>query len=378
MLWPLPPGKSEHRRLVRLALTRIASKKPLIAGLIAFIAVSLLGTTSAYLTLTKPVTLIIDGQDSQIRTMGKTVGEVLDGEGVSTTERDQVTPSLDSPVSGGSSITVDYLRPVTVEVDGTPQTHWTTAREVSGVLDQIDVDTRGSTLSVSRGASISRSGMTLSIVTPKQVTLKVANQPAQKLDVALETVGDLLADADVAVDEDDLVSPAVDTTLRNGHKVVVTKRATVTKQVTDEVVPSPVNKREDANLDAGTNKTITKGTNGLADVTYEVKYRNGKVVKKTVVNKKVTKPPTPTVLVVGTRTSGAWDRIAKCESGGNWSINTGNGYYGGLQFSLGTWRANGGTGMPHQASREEQIRIAERVRAASGGYGAWPHCGKLA
>jgi len=72
-----------------------------------------------------------------------------------------------------------------------------------------------------------------------------------------------------------------------------------------------------------------------------------------------------------------WDAIAQCESGGNWSINTGNGYYGGLQFSLGTWRANGGTGNPADASRAEQIRVANNV-LASQGIGAWPVCGKKA
>ncbi len=69
-----------------------------------------------------------------------------------------------------------------------------------------------------------------------------------------------------------------------------------------------------------------------------------------------------------------WDAIAACESGGNWSINTGNGYYGGLQFSMSTWQANGGSGSPHNASREEQIRVAENV-LASQGIGAWPSCG---
>lgn len=69
-----------------------------------------------------------------------------------------------------------------------------------------------------------------------------------------------------------------------------------------------------------------------------------------------------------------WDAIAQCESGGNWAINTGNGYFGGLQFTPGTWRANGGSGMPHQASREEQIRVAENV-LRSQGIGAWPSCG---
>ncbi|HOB50193.1 MAG TPA: transglycosylase family protein [Mycobacterium sp.] len=69
-----------------------------------------------------------------------------------------------------------------------------------------------------------------------------------------------------------------------------------------------------------------------------------------------------------------WDAIAACESGGNWRINSGNGYYGGLQFSPATWTSNGGTGMPHQASREEQIRVAENVLRTQG-IGAWPTCG---
>jgi hypothetical protein len=69
-----------------------------------------------------------------------------------------------------------------------------------------------------------------------------------------------------------------------------------------------------------------------------------------------------------------WDSLAQCESGGNWAINTGNGYYGGLQFNLGTWQAYGGTGYPHQASRETQIAVATRLRDATGGYGSWPSC----
>lgn len=71
----------------------------------------------------------------------------------------------------------------------------------------------------------------------------------------------------------------------------------------------------------------------------------------------------------------AWDALAQCESGGNWSINTGNGYYGGLQFSLSTWRAFGGDGMPHQASRSQQIAVAERTLAAQG-WNAWPSCSR--
>jgi resuscitation-promoting factor RpfA len=75
-----------------------------------------------------------------------------------------------------------------------------------------------------------------------------------------------------------------------------------------------------------------------------------------------------------------WDAIAQCESGGNWSINTGNGYYGGLQFSRSTWKAYGGgkyASTANKASRAEQIRIAEKVLDGQG-IGAWPTCGKKA
>ncbi len=70
-----------------------------------------------------------------------------------------------------------------------------------------------------------------------------------------------------------------------------------------------------------------------------------------------------------------WDQIAKCESGGKWNTNTGNGYSGGLQFTSSTWRAHGGKGNPSGASREEQIAVAERV-LASQGWGAWPACSR--
>ena len=79
---------------------------------------------------------------------------------------------------------------------------------------------------------------------------------------------------------------------------------------------------------------------------------------------------TPAIFVSGDT---VWDRLAQCESGGNWAANTGNGFYGGLQFTLGTWQAVGGSGYPNQASREEQIARAEVLLARSG-WGSWPAC----
>jgi LysM repeat protein len=86
-----------------------------------------------------------------------------------------------------------------------------------------------------------------------------------------------------------------------------------------------------------------------------------------------TRRPTVTRSTAAPASASVWDRLAQCESGGNWSINPGNGYSGGLQFSAGTWSANGGSGSASNASRAEQIRVAERVRASQG-WGAWPAC----
>ncbi|TQF66250.1 LysM peptidoglycan-binding domain-containing protein [Rhodococcus spelaei] len=70
-----------------------------------------------------------------------------------------------------------------------------------------------------------------------------------------------------------------------------------------------------------------------------------------------------------------WDGVANCESSGNWSTNTGNGFYGGLQFTQSTWNAYGGSGSASNASKAEQIRVAENVLAGQG-VGAWPVCGQ--
>jgi hypothetical protein len=87
-------------------------------------------------------------------------------------------------------------------------------------------------------------------------------------------------------------------------------------------------------------------------------------------------PPPPPQREVTYAGTSVWDDLARCESGGNWAINTGNGYYGGLQFSYGTWHQYGGgefAEYPHEASRAEQIIVAERLRADRG-YAPWPAC----
>ena len=132
----------------------------------------------------------------------------------------------------------------------------------------------------------------------------------------------------------------------------------------------------------GEDETIRPGRDGVRDVTYELTVRNGKVIATKVVSVDVErKPSTPSSRsaprrpVTANFASGStvWDALAQCESGGNWAINTGNGYYGGLQFNLGTWQAYGGTGLPSQASprdpdrdRDQAPRRLGRVRRLAG------------
>jgi resuscitation-promoting factor RpfA len=86
---------------------------------------------------------------------------------------------------------------------------------------------------------------------------------------------------------------------------------------------------------------------------------------------------TPLALATGTASATDWDAVAQCESSGNWHTETGNGYGGGLQFTNSTWHAFGGSGEPEDASREQQIQVAEKVKGSQG-MSAWPVCSKKA
>ena len=101
----------------------------------------------------------------------------------------------------------------------------------------------------------------------------------------------------------------------------------------------------------------------------------GRTLARTAVAGAVLSAPLVTAPVASAATASPWDRLAQCESSGNWGINSGNGFSGGLQFTAGTWRAFGGQGAAHHASREQQIAVAERVLAKQG-WGAWPACSR--
>ena len=364
-------------------LDQLSRKRGLVAVLVAVVALALAGTTVAYAAMTKSVTLSLDGKSQEVSALGGTVGDVLDAEGIEVGDHDHVAPDLDQEVTDGSKISVRFGRPLELTVDGDTETYWVTATDVAGALQQIGRAFDGAALSVSRGAGLDRGGLSLEVATPKRISVKVGAAKAKQKTVAALDVRDLLDRLGVDVDKDDRVKPALGATLDDGTKVVVTRIKTVTKRVKREVVEHDTVERSDDSMVEGETSVVRAGEDGLRDVTYEITFRNGHLVVRKVLRQEVLERPVPAIVRVGTREvvttnfaggNTVWDRLAQCESGGNWAINTGNGYYGGLQFSLGTWRAYGGTGLPSQHSRETQIAIATKLRDASGGYGAWPAC----
>jgi len=369
-------------------LNNLSRKRGLLAALAAVVVLAVAGATIAYAAMNKSVTLTLDGKSHQVTAMGGTVGDVLRAEGVEVGDHDRVAPPLDQSVSDGTRISVRFGRPLDLTVDGDQHTFWVTATDVAGALQQIGRAFTGAALSVSRGTHIDRGGLAVEVATPKKVTVKVGDAKAVTKTVPALDVRGLLDRVDVDVDRDDVVKPALGSEIEDGDDVVVTRMKTVTKRFKHQVIGHGTIERADDSLYEGHTSVARAGHDGVRDVTYRLTFRNGHLVVRKLIRQHLVQAPVDTIVRVGTKqvatkqpvttnfASGntVWDSLAQCESGGNWAINTGNGYYGGLQFNLGTWHAYGGSGLPSQASRETQIAIATKVRDASGGYGAWPAC----
>jgi resuscitation-promoting factor RpfB len=364
-------------------LSQVARSRVALVATIAVVVVAVGAATYGYQAMTTPVTLSVDGEERQLRVSGDTVGDVLEAEGIELTSHDLVQPDVDESISDGTRIAVRFGREVELTLDGKKSSHWVTATDVEGALSQIGVLYRGADLSTSRGTTIDRGGLSLEVVTPKTLQVKLAGKKTKKVSVPALTTTDALRALDVKLDKHDLVFPKRVAKVKDGDKVRWVDIEIKTKRVKGESISAATITREDSSSPEGTETVVRSGEAGMRNVVYKIRYRNGVEVKRSVVTAKVTDEPVAEIVEVGTQEvvtsnyaggSSVWDSLAQCESGGNWAINTGNGYYGGLQFNLGTWQAYGGSGYPHQNSREAQIAVAERVRAATGGYGSWPGC----
>jgi resuscitation-promoting factor RpfB len=384
------------------------SKRILLIVLSTTAVFAVVAASLAYVVARKTVTVSVDGRPHSVTVTGfsTTVGDVLQAEGVSVGAHDAVAPSLSTSVSDGTRIAVSFGRPLRLIIDGKRSTYWTTARSVNDALAQIGQRfSAGADLSVSRSATIGRQGLALAVNTPKRIELKRGANPARSITTTALTVGDTLARRGIRLGHFDTVKPRVGAAIDDGTKIVVTR---VTKKfVSDRRVTSfDTIYRSTSRLYVGHVHIARAGHSGLDKLRYKVVRRNGKLVSKRLVHRSVLRAPVARIEYTGTKhhapppppapapapaqapaptpapapnyaTGGTvWDAIAQCESGGNWAINTGNGYYGGLQFTSGTWLGYGGGAYAptaNLASREQQIAVAERVQAAQG-WGAWPVC----
>jgi uncharacterized protein YabE (DUF348 family) len=353
-------GKRRHRKSF-----------PLLALNLAIVLV-VAGGTAAYGALSHTVTLTVDGKSDKIRTFGDSVSDVLESKHITVRADDRLSKPKSAALSDGDTITVSYAKPVTLAVDGKVSEHTVYDRTVGDAFDTLGVEPKaGSYLSDKTSSVIPRKGAQLVVSSSKSLTV-IADKKKQTITSNAPTVAAVLKKADVTMDNDDEVKPGKDAFVKPDAQLRVVRIKKVTKT---ETVPVKFKTtvREDADAMLGETNVVQPGKKGKAREKVTLVYADGKLRERVVLVSRKLSEPRAQIVERGTSTTppdSVWDKIAQCESGGNWSINTGNGYYGGLQFSAATWRSVGGPGLPHQNSREVQIKYAKILQARSG-WGQW-------
>ncbi|MGA8987559.1 transglycosylase family protein [Aeromicrobium sp.] len=344
---------------------------PLIALNLAIVLI-VAGGTAAYGVLSHTVTLTVDGKSDTIRTFGDKVSDVLEAKNVTVHPGDRLSKPASAALSDGDKITVSYAKPVTLAVDGTVTEHTVYDRTVADTFDTLGVEPqKDAYISAKSGSVIPREGMELVVSSPKSLTV-IADGKKKTVTSAKPTVAGVLESANVSMDSDDEVKPGKDAFVKPDSDLRVVRIKKVTKTVTVPIKYS-VRVQKDPSAARGEKTIVQAGKPGEKSEKVTLVYADGKVRERIVLVSRSLSDPRPQIEKHGTNSvpSGSvWDKIAQCESGGNWSINTGNGYYGGLQFSAATWHSVGGPGLPHQNSRETQIKYAKILQARSG-WGQW-------
>jgi uncharacterized protein YabE (DUF348 family) len=354
-------------------------RRSLQLSLFAVVLLGLIGGTMAFFLAQKSVTLTVDGQARQVGTYAGTVGEVLEEEGLEPASHDVVLPAVEQAVADGDAVVLNRARPLQLTVDGVSREVYVTALSVDEALGQLGFRADGLVLSASRSERLPLRGMELSITTPKDVVL-VSDGQERVVTTTAATAGDLLAEQGIALGETDRTSLHLDQALLNRMRLQVF-RVQVSEISQTTAVPAERVETPDPNAFKGEETVTQAGVDGQQVTRYRVTVTDGVETAREKLSTTVTRAPVAEQVTVGTQdrpavaSGGVWDQLAQCEAGGNWAMNNGNGFYGGLQFNLSTWRHYGGSGMPHQNSREQQIAIGERVQAAQG-WGAWPSCSR--
>lgn len=365
--------------LVKLHQTRSPLLRLLVAG--TLLALVFAGGTAV--ASHKTVTLTVDGASVIVPTMKSRVIDVVKENGFDVGERDDLYPAAETPVHQSDTIVLRRSRPLEISRDGggTEQV-WTTASTVDEALAQLQM-TDNAPVAASRGSRLPLDGMALPVVSPKNVQIEDAGV-LRPVRLAAPTVAALLEAAGAPLQQSDRVIPASSAPIVDGMHIKVT-RVRIAK-VTERLPLMPNNQRiEDVTLNKSRQIVENPGNPGVQDVTFSVATVNGVETGRLPVANVVVTPARDGVLRVGAKpgtevppvsNGSTWDALARCEAGGNWAINTGNGYFGGVQFDQNTWERSGGLRYAQRAdlaTREEQIAIAEVTRARQG-WGAWPTC----
>ncbi|HXS86370.1 MAG TPA: transglycosylase family protein [Mycobacterium sp.] len=351
----------------------------LVAGLLLVLAFAGAVAVADY----KTVTLSVDGNAMTVATMKSRVIDIITENGFQVSDRDDLYPAAGEKVHNAANIVLRRSRPLQISLDGqnTKQV-WTTASTVDEALAQLAMSDTAPA-AASRGSRVPLAGMALPVVSAKTVELDDAGQ-VRNVHLAAARVGDLLAGLGVPLEQSDQVMPGAGAPVIDGMHVQVTRNRI--EKITERVPLDPPRRRiEDPQLNMSKEVVEDKGAAGSQDMTYAVSKVNGVETGRLPVASHVIAPAREAVVRVGTKpgtevpnvgNGEIWDAISRCEAGGNWAINTGNGYYGGVQFDQNTWERNGGLRFAPRAdlaSREEQIAVAEVTRARQG-WGAWPVC----
>jgi uncharacterized protein YabE (DUF348 family) len=331
----------------------------------------------------KTVTLTVDGSAMTVATMKSRVIDVVRENGFDVGDRDDLYPDADQPVHPSDNIVLRRSRPLQISLDGQGSRQvWTTASTVQDALAQLEM-TDKAPAAASRGSRVPLAGMSLPVVSAKTVQLDDGGA-ISTVHLAAANVAGLLEAAGVPLEQRDTVVPAASSPVFDGMQVQVTRIRIET--VTERIPLPPTNNRvEDVTMNMSRQVLDDPGTPGTQDVTFAVAKVNGIETGRLPVANVVVAPARTGVLRVGAKpgtevppvTDGVqWDSLSRCEAGGNWATNTGNGFYGGVQFDQNTWERQGGLRYAPRAdlaTREEQIAIAEVTRARQG-WGAWPVC----
>lgn len=342
------------------------------------------GGTTAYGVLNKTFDVTIDGETETVRTFGDSVENVLESKGVKLRERDSVSHELDHQVADGDDIVVRYARPLSLSVDGETKEEWVFDRTVEQALERENIDPEaGAYFSDEPDAEIPRSGLDLVVSNPKDIEIKVDGE-TEELNTPAPTVGSVLEEADIEVKENDEVDPGADALVTEDLTLEVVRVTTETKDEKVEI-DFETEVRDNSEMPKGETEVIREGEKGEKLENVTVTTADGEVRERKVNESEVLKEPVTQIEERGTMEApsapsapsvsdgSVWDRLAQCESGGNWQTNSGNGYYGGIQFSAQTWSSVGGSGLPHENSREEQIKRGKILQERSG-WGQWPAC----